>query len=1034
MSLTRFSVERPQLTLVAVVAMAALGIQALLTIPKAEDPAFAIPIYTVVAVVPGASPADIEQLVIDPVEKRLKELERVKRYDAQAEDGVGVVTVEFETEVDADRKYDEVVREMNALRPSLPAEMVRFEINRFNPANTFVAQLALVSETAPWHELDTRARDLRDRLSRVAGVKSAKLFAVPVREVQVRLDLAALAARRLPLTQALQALASEGANIPGGSVDVGGKRFNVKTSGPFTSLEDVRRTILAGDGRTAVRLGDVADVRWDYAEVTHAARYNGKRAVWVAVNLQETASVIAVRDRLWEVLNDWERTLPPRIALERGFDQSRNVSQRLSQLGSDFGIAILLVLVTLLPLGLRASAIVMVSIPLSLAVGVALLQMLGFTINQLTIVGFVIALGLLVDDSIVVVENVSRFLRSGSTPREAAVAATGQITVAVLGYTAALVLAFVPLLLLPGGPGKFIRGLPVAVVLTVLASLLVSLTVIPFLASRWLRPTDDPHGSKLLQAFQRGIAATYTPALHWALARPKRTLAGAAALFVGALALVPAVGFSLFPKAGTPHFLVTVETPAGTSRAATDAAVRTVERELMARPQVRSVFANIGRGNPETYYNVIPAGERPNAGEVLAVLDRYDPAATPRMFDSLRRTFEAVPGARIQVKEFENGPPIEAPIAVRITGPNLDTLQQLAAQLERLIAAQPGTRSVVNPLAVPRTDLRMVIQRDKAGLVGVPTAEVDRTVRLALAGLPGATLRGGDGREYDVRVTVPGAAVPTPAMLERVFVPSVTGAAVPLGQLATARFETSPPVIQHTKGQRSVTVTSDVRTGFNTGKVTDAILDSVSAWQRPAGYDIIAAGEVESREESFGGLGTAILVAVFGILAVLVLEFRTFTGTLIVASVIPLGVVGAVGALFLTGYTLSFTAMVGIVALIGIEIKNSVLLVDYTNQLREQGVPLDEAIETAGAVRFLPIVLTSLTAIGGLLPLALQGSSLYSPLAVVIIGGLVSSTVLARIVTPVMYRLIPPAVGAPAPSIATRQPPQTAASTSPAPA
>ena len=991
--------------------MAALGIQALLTIPKAEDPAFQIPVYTVVAVVPGASPTDIEQLVVDPVEKRLKELERVKRYDSQAEDGFGVVTVEFEFGVDADGKYDEVVREMNALRPSLPAEMVRFEITRFNPANTYVAQLALASETAPWHELDARGRDLRDRLGRVAGVKSAKLFAVPVREVQVRLDLAALAARRLPLTQALQALASEGANIPAGSVDVGGKRFNVKTSGPFTTLDQVRQTIVAGDGRTTVRLGEVAEVRWDYAEVTHAARYNGRRAIWVAVNLQETANVLEVRDRLWASLDAWEKTLPPRITLERGFDQSRNVERRLSQLGTDFVIAILLVLVTLLPLGLRASAIVMVSIPLSLAAGVALLQALGYSINQLTIVGFVVALGLLVDDSIVVVENVSRFLRSGSTPREAAVAATKQITVAVLGYKPGLVLGVLPLVMLRGRPGMFIRGLGVAGVLTVLASLVASLTVIPFLASRWLRATDDPHGSTLLQGFQRAIAATYTPALHWALARPRRTLLAAAGLFVAAVALVPVVGLSLFPKAGTPHFLVTVETPAGSSRAATDAAVRAVERELMARPQVRSVFANVGRGNPETYYNVIGLGERPTAGEVLAVLDRYDPAASPRLLDSLRRVFDQYPGARIQVKEFENGPPIEAPIALRITGPDLDTLRALALRLEQIVAATPGTRTVVNPVAVPRTDLRLVIDRDKAGLVGVPTVEVDRTVRLALAGLPGAALRGSDGREYDVRVSVPGSNVPTPAMLDRVFVSSVSGAAVPLAQLATTRFEASAPVIQHTKGQRSVTVTADVRTGFNTAKVTEAILDSVAAWPRPVGYDVIAAGEVESREESFGGLGTAIVIAVFGILAVLVLEFRTFTGTLIVASVIPLGVVGAVAGLLLTGYTLSFTAMVGLVALIGIEIKNSVLLVDYTNQLRAQGMGLDEAIETAGAVRFLPIVLTSMTAIGGLLPLAMQGSSLYSPLAVVIIGGLVSSTVLARIVTPVMYRLLPPAVG-----------------------
>ncbi len=1010
MNLTRFAVFRPQFTLTAFLALAALGLQAMWTIPKAEDPAFPIPTFTIVAIVPGASPTDIEQLVIDPVEKRIKELTLLDKYRSRAEDGLGVITVEFDPNADADRKYDEVLREMNALRPDLPAELLSLTVDRFSSAETYVAQFALTSATAPWHELDERARDLRDKLSRISGVRTAKIFAMPTREVQVRVDLGALAERRIPLNQILGALQSEGANIPGGSVDVSGRRYNVKTSGAFASVDDVRRTVVAGSGTTAVRLGDVAEVRWDYAEATHSGRYNGRRATFVAVNIQEGANVLTVRDALWRELDTWETSLPKRMTLERGFDQSRNVAGRLKQLGTDFALAILLVLVTLLPLGFRASAIVMVSIPLSLLIGVALLQLFGFTINQLTIVGFVIALGLLVDDSIVVVENITRFLRSGKSRAEAAVAATSQITVAVLGYTAALILAFVPLLMLPGIPGKFIRGLPAAVVMTVAASLLVSLTVIPFLASRWLREGDDPHGSKLLQWFNRGIEKTYTRVLHLALAHPRRSLLGAGLLFAGAMALIPVVGFSLFPKAGTPHFLITVEPPAGSSRRTTDDAVRFVERTLLGRPDVKSVFANIGKGNPATYYNVIPLSERANAGEVLVVLDRFNPRTTPRMLDSLRATFDGYPGARILVKEFENGPNIEAPIALRITGPNLDTLRTLAAELEAMMVRTPGTRSVVNPVKIARTDLQFDIRRDKAGMLGVATADIDRTVRLALAGVPAATVRAQDGREYDVSVRLDGPTVPTPSMLDRVSVPSQRGAAVPLRQVATLGFSSSPPLIQHNAGERSVTVTADVLTGYNTGRVTTAVLDQVAQWKRPAGYGVVVAGEVESREESFGGLGSAILIAIFGIVAVLVLEFRTFTGTLIVASVIPLGVVGAVVALFLTGYTLSFTAVVGLVALIGIEIKNSILLVDYTNQLRAQGMPLEEAIETAGAVRFLPIVLTSLTAIGGLLPLAVQQSALYSPLAIVIIGGLVSSTLLSRIVTPVMYKLLPPAI------------------------
>lgn len=267
-----------------------------------------------------------------------------------------------------------------------------------------------------------------------------------------------------------------------------------------------------------------------------------------------------------------------------------------------------------------------------------------------------------------------------------------------------------------------------------------------------------------------------------------------------------------------------------------------------------------------------------------------------------------------------------------------------------------------------------------------------------------------DGQEYDITVNLPRGARPTLDAMDRIYVSAVSGAQVPLSQLATVRFEASPPVVQHYDAERAVTVTSNVRTGFNTDRLTNELLAQLDAWTLPAGYTISAAGELESRQESFGGLGTAILLATFGILAILVLEFHTFKGMVIVASVIPLGVIGGLLALFAGGYTLSFTAMIGFVALIGIEIKNSILLVDFTNQLRADGVPLVEAIEQAGKIRFLPIVLTTMTAIGGLIPLAIERSSLYSPLALVIIGGLVSSTVLSRLVTPVMYRLLPPAL------------------------
>ena len=1021
MSLAEFSVRHRSFTIVVFIALLVTGLVSLLTIPRAEDPTFPIPTYSIVAVYPGASPVDIEQLVADPVEERIRQLEDLKTLKTSIEDGLAVFQAEFEAGADADKKYDEVQRELNVLRPDLPADLARLETRRFNAARVNIVQLAIVSATAPYEKLQHYAEELEDRLERVQGIAQSETWAHPEREARVAIDLGRLATLRLPLSQVLRTLETESANIPGGRVDgAGGLRsYNVKTSGNYTSLDELRQTVVGGTNGATIRLQDVATVDWGSAETTHIGRYNGQRAVFVTANMQEKRNIMVVRDAVWKVLDDFEPTLPASMRLERGFDQSRNVADRLGRLGEDFVIAILLVLITLLPLGLRAAGVVMVAIPLSLAIGVTLLGAAGHSLNQLSIVGFVIALGLLVDDSIVVVENIARFLRQGMSRVSAAIEGTRQISIAVLGTTATLVFAFLPLLMLPGAPGKFIRGMPLAVIFTILASLLVSLTIVPFLASFALREEKNEHGNVFLRALNRAIDVTYARWLHVALARPAVTLIGATLLFVGSLALVPLVGFSLFPAAGTPQFLVTVEAPDGWSLSETDSAVRFVERTLRQRPEVQGVFANIGRGNPDIYYNVIPGHERPDVAELFVILDKFDARRTPAMLDTLRAQLDAYPNARIQVKEFENGPPIDAAIALRVSGGNLDTLRVLAARVESMIAGTPGTRDVGNPLRVQRTDLRLDIDRAKAGLLGIPTLEIDRAVRLGIAGLSAGTLRAVDGEEYDITVRLSRGERQTMEVFDRVHVGAVSGAQVPLRQVAAIRFESSPPLIQHVDGGRTVTVTSAVRSGYNTDRVTREVLRQADTLTLPAGYSIVAAGEIESRQESFGGMSTAILIATFGILAILVLEFGSFRGMVIVASVIPLGIVGGVLALFLSGYTLSFTATIGFVALIGIEIKNSILLVDFTNQLRQRGVALDEAIEQAGRVRFVPIVLTTLTAIGGLIPLAMQGSSLYSPLALVIIGGLITSTLLSRLVTPVMYKLLAPALRSEAPLAVT---------------
>jgi multidrug efflux pump subunit AcrB len=1021
--LSAFAVHRWQFTLVVFLALAALGVNSLMTIPKAEDPTFPMATFSIAAVLPGATPADVERLVVDPLEAKLKTLDDLKTIQTEIEDGLAVLRVEFRAGVDASKKRDEVLRETTALRPTLPPELVRLDVQQFNAAKVNIVEVALVSDHASFHELDVHARALRRRLENRAGVGEVEIAGLPKQEVTVSLDLERMVALRVSPAELLAAIGAESANVPAGSVEAGSRRFNVKTSGDYGSVDEVRTTIVRSSGGSSIRVADVAEVELHAVEGSPIARFDGKRAVLVAANQREGQNVFEVKKGIDADLRAFEETLPSTsgIRLVRGFDQSKNVEHRLGGFSRDFGIAILLVLVTLLPLGWRASLVVMVSIPLSLAIGLFFLQAAGFSINQLSIVGFVLALGLLVDDSVVVVENITRHLRHGLSPREAAVRATRQITVSVLGCTATLLFAFLPLLALPGTAGQFIRSMPVAVVFTIGASLLVSLTIVPFLSSRLL-VAESEHGNVFYRAMTWAIEGTYRRVLVRAVAHPRVTLLLAAGLFAASLALVPRIGFSLFPKAGVPQFMVRIEGADGASLAETDRAARFVESVLARHSEISNVATTVGKGHPRVYYNIAPRNERANVSDVHAEVHAKDSREVSRILDTVREELRAHSGARIDLEEFENGPPLEAPVAIRLLGDDTAALETAANAVEGILRSTDGTRDVRNPARERRTDLRVKVDRDKAAVLGVAVADVDRAVRLAVGGVVAGKYRDpGSEEAYDIRATLPRAkgeapalgsptAAPDLATLDRLYVATSQNVPLPLGQVASVVLEPSPTTIRHYGKERSVTVTAYVRPGFNTDRLTKDVIARLDVTKLPPGVRFMAAGELENRQESFGGLGTAILVAVFGVIAILVLEFRTFKSTLIVASVIPLGVIGGLVALLISGDTLSFTANVGFVALMGIEVKNSILLVDFTNQLREEGASLDDAIRRAGEARFVPILLTTLTAIGGLIPLVMEKSSLYSPLAIVILGGLVSSTLLARVVTPVLYKLLAPAI------------------------
>lgn len=1011
MKISDFAVKNYQFTLVIFLMTVVLGLTTFLNMPRSEDPVIDAPNFPIVVIYPGASPEDLEELVVDPLEKTIYALENIKRIETEVKDGAAILLVEYKYSEDVDEKYQELVREVNTLRPQLPAEIFSIEVKKVRPSDVNILQIALVSENASRESLKTEADRLQKDLESITELKNVKIHGLPAQLVKIELQLDKVATLNIPLAALIGSIKSELSNIPGGQVDAGNKTFNVKTSGNYSSVEEIAETIVYSLQGKNILLKDVATVRDDFEETKHITRLNGYRAIFVTAALKEGTNISKVQEKYSPLLATSIEKLPENIDLIVAFDQADYVNRRLGGLGMDFLIAIALVFVTLLPLGNRASIIVMVSIPLSLAIGLILMNALGYGLNQLSIVGLVVALGLLVDDSIVVVENIERWIRDGYNKKEAAIKATQQISISVIGCTVTLIIAFLPLVFLPESSGDFVRSLPMSVIMSVLASLVVSLTIIPFLSTWFLKNKEAGHSNRFFDLFQRGIHASYAPLLEKALKKPVATLLIAGAIFFLSLGLFPIIGFSLFPSSEKPQFLVNITTPLQSNLSNTDTLVRQVEQEVSKIPELRNFATNVGKGNPRIYYNEIPENERSDYGQLFVQLQPETSA--PRKLEiiqTLQASFAKLVGAKVEVKNFEQGPPVTAPIEIRLVGENLDTLRSLAGKVEQLLKQTPGTLYVNNPVSNLKTDIRVAIQKDKARQLGIATADIDQTVRLALAGLNLGSFTDPKGNERSILLTTPKDDRATLETFDPIFIYNNQGKGVPLSQIADLKFESSTLTIDHYNKNRSVSVSSFVDANYLTDRVLNQVIDKLDEIPLPEGYRLSLGGEYETKQESFAGFDTIIIITVFLFIAVLILLFRTFKSTIIVLSVIPLGMVGALIALWITGNSLSFVAIIGLIALAGIEVKTSILLVDFTNQLRKEGVELDTAIQQSGEIRFLPIVLTTITAIGGLIPVALSTNPLISPLAIVLIGGLISSTILSRIVTPVLYKLLPPKI------------------------
>ncbi|MBN2612580.1 MAG: efflux RND transporter permease subunit [Bacteroidales bacterium] len=1007
MKLPKYAIENYQFTLMVFLLLIIAGLTSYFTMPRTENPTIYIPGGSVIVIYPGANPSDLEELVAIPIEEAINELEDIEKIETTISDGLVNVAVEFDYATNAKEKYNEVVDKVNDVKNKLPQEIYSIETMRWTSGDVNIIQLALVADSVGYYELEEAAGRLKKDIEKIPGIKRAETFAFPEQEIRVSLDLEKMIQMNISVNQVASAIMSYNANIPGGSLDIGGRNFSVKTSGSYSDLEEIKNTVTGSYQGQLIYLKNIAVVEFAYEDQDYLARYKGNRAVFVAAGQKDNVNIFKIMEELHPLIESHRNNLAPDIKLITVFDQSKFVDTRINGFLKNLIQGIILVgALILLALGFKSALIVILAIPFSFITGIAFVDYAGFGLQQISIAGLVVALGLLVDNSIVVLENINRFLKNGHPPKEAAYLATRQIGWPVVSSTLTTVFAFIPVMMMKNEAGEFIKSLPVTITATLIMSLLISLTISPLIASFLLKKAEKERFgfSGFLNRF---IEGPYRRTLNRVLKFKITTLLlSFAILAVSVIVFILFVGESFFPKAELPQLMIRIEMPEGTSLGKTDQAARYVESVLDTIPLVAHYATNVGHGNPRIYYNMFPKYYNKSFAEIYVQLKKYNLKEFDRLVSGLRSHFVSFTGGSVNIKEFEQGSPVAAPVIIDIKGEETRTLQKISEDIEKIMYRTKGMINIENLLNRSKSDLHIVVNKDKAAYFGVTLAEIDKTIRTCINGIEVSKYRDTKGKEYGIVLRLPVVGKTSIRDFDKIYVQSMTGRFIPLKQIASVEFKEAPGILIRKDLKKTATLMADIEKGYMLDDVLDPVIKELNKYHFPKGYSYALAGELENRQESFGGMFRAIIIAIVAIFAVLVLQFRSFVQPFIMFVTIPLAFIGAIWAWFITGNTFSFTAFIGLISLVGIVINNAIILVDYTNILIKEGIPLAEAIRMSAETRFTPIILTTLTTIGGLLPLTLGGGTLWAPMGWGIIGGLITSTFLTLLVVPVLYYLI----------------------------
>ena len=1004
MSVTSFAFRNYRFVVVATVAALALGVLSFLRMPRQEDPTLSAFSGVITVVYPGASVDEIEEEIIEPLEKAIHGLEEVDLVESTARPGFATINAEFREDSDKDRAYDLLLQELSAVEPGFPEGVVDVRSFAGKPSNVAVMQLVVHSASVDRAHLLDWAEELEGRLRSLPDVKEVVLRGELDHEVHAIVDPGRLAQAGLTLGQVQDALAAGEARVPGGAVSAGTRRLSVRPVGRYESLDAIGQTVLRTVEGRPVRLSDVSRIESTTADPSYLVRHDGEPGISVVLTMKEGHNVFDLAEDVHATLDGFRADLPADVAVTVVADQSTDVARRLHTFGGSLlqGGIIIALFVALLA-GWRPALAVVTALLLSVGISFWVLGAFGIALQQMSIAGLVVVLGLLVDNAIVVVESILQRRREGAGARESAVEGANQVAAAVASSTATTVAAFVPMLLMAGSVGEFTRDIPIVVCVVLIVSLIVALCLTPLLTS--LSIGDGKEGRSLSPWFRRTIVEGF---YRWnmlrALAAPKRALAVAFAVGVLPFLFAPFLGMNFFPRAEKNIFLVRVNAPEGTTLEQTTKRSSEVEDWLLAQPEVVSVTANLGEGNPMVYYNQLRAPAATHFAELLVEVQGNDPEELPTLARRARLTFADSPDFVLETKTFVQGPPIGLPVSIRLYGDDLERLSAHADLLASRLRQIPGAINVFNGLrpGAPRLDLEVdPVKVNQLGLNGLAVA---REVRLALAGAAGAEMRKDDeGIPVVVRVAEGGDERIDD--LERIRFPLPGGGSIPLAQLTRPVLAPTFAEIGHTNLERSVIVGADVD-GRLANEVMGDLLPFAGALDLGPGETFEVIGEDEERDRAFLSMLMNLIVAAGLIYGILVLQFRSFLHPVLIFSSIPIAFGGSVSALFFSGWSFGFTAFIGLLALTGIVVNNAIVLVDRINQLRRDGRTLSEALVEGTTSRFQPILLTTMTTIAGILPLTLSGSSMWAPLGWVVIGGLLSSTLVTLLLVPTSYFLM----------------------------